>query len=288
MWLSLPYSYVLTLLLAVPTAGFLVRVFILQHDCGHGSFFTSRRANDAVGSLLGVLTLTPHRRWRKHHAIHHATTGDLDRRGSGDVHMLTVAEYRKLTPLGRLTYRIHRNPLVLFGIAPVLYFAVWQRFAVEPAAWKAERASVHWTNLGILICGALMWRLAGLQPLLLIHLPVVVLASSAGVWLFYVQHQFAPSYWQHHENWEYFAAGMEGSSYYQLPKPLQWLTANVGLHHVHHLDSQIPNYRLQECLDENPQLGRVHRLTLRESLSCASLKLWDEGQSKMVGFRDAH
>jgi omega-6 fatty acid desaturase (delta-12 desaturase) len=287
MWWTCQFSILLTLLLAVPTAAFLVRLFILQHDCGHGSFFQSKRANDVVGSLLGVLTFTPHFRWRKSHAIHHATNGDLDRRGHGDVHLLTVREYRALSWFGRLVYRVHRHPLVLFGIAPFLYFTVYQRFIHEPRAWRRERASVLWTNAGILVCGLVLWRLVGLERLLLIHLPVVALASSAGVWLFYVQHQFDPSYWQRHEQWDYFAAGIEGSSYYQLPRPLQWLTANIGLHHIHHVDSQIPNYRLQECLDQHPELQNVQHLTLGESLSCASLKLWDEEQGRMVGFPKA-
>jgi omega-6 fatty acid desaturase (delta-12 desaturase) len=284
MWWVYPHSYLATLALAAPCAALLVRLFILQHDCGHGSFFASKRANDIVGSLLGVLTMTPHYRWRKTHAIHHATNGDLDRRGNGDVLMLTVREYLALSPIRRFVYRVNRHPLVLFGIAPFFYFTVWQRFVYEPRAWRKERASVLWTDLAILVCGLVLWRVVGLERLLLIHLPVVALASSAGVWLFYVQHQFDPSYWERHDQWDYFAAGIEGSSYYQLPRPLQWVTASIGLHHIHHIDSQIPNYRLQECLDQHPELQNVQHLTLWESLSCAALKLWDEDQSRMVGF----
>jgi acyl-lipid omega-6 desaturase (Delta-12 desaturase) len=284
MWFSLQYSYWLTLLLALPAAGFLVRLFILQHDCGHGSFFKSKVANDTIGCALSLLTLVPYHRWRKVHALHHATSGDLDRRGHGDVHMLTVQEYRKLSPLGRLIYRIHRHPAILFGIGPFLYFVVLQRFAFyEPRSWKQERASVHWTNVALLAGVALISWIVGFRQFLLIHVPVLAIGSSAGVWLFYVQHQFETGYWRKHERWSYFDAGFAGSSYYQLPAWLQWLTANIGLHHIHHLDSQIPNYNLQECFDENPALQHVARLTLRESLSCASLKLWDEEKSEMVG-----
>lgn len=285
MWASLRYSYWLVLVLALPTGGLLVRLFILQHDCGHGSFFRSKSVNDLVGCALSVLTLTPYYRWRKNHAVHHATSGDLDRRGFGDIHMLTVAEFRKLSPLKRFVYRVHRHPVILFGVGPVLYFGVFQRFAFyEPRSWKKERANVYWTNLALMIGLLLMAWLVGLKSFLLIHLPIVIIASSAGVWLFYVQHQFEPAYWRRHDRWDYVDAGTAGSSYYQLPKLLQWFTANIGLHHIHHLVSQIPNYRLQKCFDENPLLQRVKRLTLRESLSCAALKLWDEEKAEMVGF----
>ena len=281
-WL-LNYSYFLTLLATVPAAGFLMRLFILAHDCGHGSFFPSSKVNEIVGSALGVLTMTPYHRWRKHHAIHHATSGDLDRRGSGDVHMLTVREYSQLTPIGRWSYRLQRHPLVLFGIGPFLYFAIWQRLAFfEHRSWKTERQSVFMTNVALLFCATAIAWFIGWGPFLAVHIPVVAFAASAGVWLFYVQHHYETSYWQRNENWEYVAAGLEGSSYYQLPRILQWFSANIGLHHIHHLDSHIPNYWLQTCFDENPRLQKVHRLTLRESLACAQLKLWDEDACRMV------
>jgi acyl-lipid omega-6 desaturase (Delta-12 desaturase) len=281
---SWQYSYALALLLAFPTAGCLVRLFILQHDCGHGSFFKSKAANDALGRALSVLTLTPYDRWRKNHAIHHATSGDLDRRGCGDVHMLTVREYRNLSAFQRLVYRVHRNPLVLFGIGAFVYFVIVQRFTrFEPWLSKKERLGVHWTNLGLLALVVSMSWLVGLKLFLLTYIPVLVIAASAGSWLFYVQHHFESTYWRRHEGWNYFDAGLDGSSYYELPAVLRWFTADIGLHHVHHLDSQIPNYRLQESFDENPALQRVVRLTLWESLSCASLKLWDEEKSAMVG-----
>jgi omega-6 fatty acid desaturase (delta-12 desaturase) len=283
MWFGLRYSYFITLALSVPAAGFLVRLFILQHDCGHGSFFKSKAANDVLGRALSILTFTPYDRWRKNHAIHHATSGDLDRRGCGDVHMLTVAEYGKLSAPQQLFYRFHRHPLVLFGFGPFLYFVVFQRITFyDPHLSRKERASVYWTNLGLIAAVALMSWLVGWKQFLMIHLPVLTLAASAGAWLFYVQHHFESTYWQRHNRWSYFDAGLEGSSYYELPAVLRWLTADIGLHHVHHLDSQIPNYRLQECFDENPALQGVARLKLWDSLACASLRLWDEEKSEMV------
>ena len=284
MWWCLSYSAWLTLALAFPAAGCLVRLFILQHDCGHGSFFKSRAANDVLGRALSVLTFTPYDRWRKNHAIHHATSGDLDRRGCGDVHMLTVKEYRNLSAGRRLVYRIHRNPLVLFGIGAFVYFVAWQRLTFyEPHLSRKERASVYWTNLGLLVVIALMCWLVGIRQFLQIHVPMLVIAATAGAWLFYVQHHFESTYFRRNDDWSYFDAGLIGSSYYELPAILRWFTADIGLHHVHHLDSQIPNYRLQECFDENPELQRVPRLTLWSSLSCLSLKLWDEEKSEMVG-----
>jgi acyl-lipid omega-6 desaturase (Delta-12 desaturase) len=285
MWFSLPYSYWLVVVLAIPAAGFLVRLFILQHDCGHGSFFKSRAANDVLGRALSILTLTPYDRWRKNHATHHASSGDLDRRGCGDVHMLTVNEYRQLSPLKRWIYRTHRHPLVLFGIGPFIYFVVFQRFTVsEPWLSNKERAGVYWTNLAIFSVVALMSWLVGFRQFLLLHVPVVAMAASAGAWLFYVQHHFEATYWRRHDGWDYVDAGLAGSSYYDLPALLRWFTADIGLHHVHHLDSRIPNYRLRASFDENPDMQRVVRLTLRDSLSCASLKLWDEEKGEMVGF----
>ena len=283
MWFSLRYSYAIVVVLAVPTAGFLVRLFILQHDCGHGSFFKSRAANDALGRALSILTLTPYDRWRKNHAIHHATSGDLDRRGCGDVHLLTVGEYRNLSSIKRLIYRVHRHPLVLFGIGPFLYFVIWQRFTFyEPNLSKKERAGVYWTNLTLVAAVAFLSWLVGFKQFLLIHAPPVAIAASTGAWLFYVQHHFESTYWRRNDRWDYFEAGLAGSSHYELPAVLRWFTADIGLHHVHHLDSQIPNYRLQECLDANPELQQVARLSLWGSLSCASLRLWDEDKSEMV------
>lgn len=284
-WWSLDVSYLLTLAVALPTAGCLVRLFILAHDCGHGSLFASKTANTVVGSCLGMLSFTPYHRWRKIHAIHHATSGDLDRRGGGDVHMLTVREYNACSRWKRLAYRIQRHPLILFGIGPFLYFVFWQRLVLEPPAWKQERRSVHLTNLALAVIVFAMCWVFGTVPFLLVHVPVLAVASSAGVWLFYVQHHYETTYWQRHEHWKYADASLQGSSYYKLPKILQWFTANIGLHHIHHLDSQIPNYRLQACFDENPPLQHVNQLTIRESIACAALRLWDEDEQKMVPIR---
>jgi acyl-lipid omega-6 desaturase (Delta-12 desaturase) len=284
MWFSLRYSYAITLVLAIPTAGCLVRFFVLQHDCGHGSLFKSKAANDALGRALTIFTLTPYERWRKNHAIHHATSGDLDRRGHGDVHLLTVDEYRKLSAFQRFMYRLHRHPLILFGIGPFLYFVIFQRFTFyDPHMSKKERASVRWTNVAILAAVAGMSWLVGFKQFLLIHIPPVALGASAGAWLFYVQHHFEATYFRRNDHWDYFDAGLAGSSHYELPAVLRWFTADIGLHHIHHLDSQIPNYRLQECLDANPELQAEARLTLRSSLSCASLRFWDEDRAEMVG-----
>ena len=283
---SLEYSYWITLLLAVPTAGFLIRLFIIQHDCGHGSFFRSRTANDRLGFMLGILTLSPYAYWRRTHAIHHANAGNLDHRGFGDVTTLTVKEYLALNRWSRLGYRVYRNPLILLVVGPVYEFMLRQRFPSNALrSWTREWAGILWTNLAILAIVAVMWKTIGIQAFLAVHLPVALLGGAAGVWLFYVQHQFEGTYWAKDDVWNFHAAGLEGSSYYDLPGILHWFTGNIGVHHIHHLSSRIPNYRLRQCLAENPELQQVTRLTLRGSLKCAGLKLWDEEQGKLVGFR---
>ncbi len=283
---SLEHSYWITLLLAVPAAGFLVRLFIIQHDCGHGAFFRSRTANDTLGSLLGVLTLTPYAYWRKTHAIHHATSGNLDRRGFGDVTILTVKEYLALTRWGRFRYRLYRSPLALFGIGPGFEFILRHRFpATTPRSWRREWTSVFWTNLAIVVVIATMWKTIGIQAFVAVQLPITLIGGVIGIWMFYIQHQFEDTYWEKDEPWSFYAAGLEGSSYYDLPAILHWFTGNIGVHHVHHLSSRIPNYRLRQCMRENPELQQVHRLTLMGSLKCARLKLWDEERRKLVGFR---
>jgi len=288
MWWSLGVGYWLTLLLALPAAGFVVRLFIFQHDCGHGSFFSSHRANRIVGSCLGVLTLTPYEDWRYDHALHHASHGDLDHRGDGDVHTLTVEEYRQLGWWGRLGYRLYRHPLVMFGVFPTLLFLVKFRTTLGTARHLTrQRRSVWLTNLGLVVAVAAACLLIGWEAFLLIYLPVLIIAATIGVWMFYVQHQFDPNYWQRHDQWNRVHASLHGSSYYRLPKVLQWFTGNIGLHHIHHLDSRIPNYRLQQCLDENRDLLDVPALTLGTSLRCAKLKLWDEQRERMVGFEAA-
>ncbi|MEJ2539274.1 MAG: fatty acid desaturase [Gemmatimonadota bacterium] len=285
-WRSLEVSYVLALVLAVPTAGFLMRLFMIQHDCGHGSFFTSRRARDAVGFCIGVLTLTPYQYWRKTHAYHHAHSGDLDFRGFGDIETLTVAEYRGRAPMARLAYRVYRHPLVLFGIGPLFHFVIKHRYPWDiPRSWTQAWKSVWATNLALVALVGGIVALIGWKDFLLVHLPVTAISCSAGVWLFYVQHQFEETYWHRHEEWDYFDAALEGSSHLVLPRPLQWITANIGIHHVHHLNSRIPNYRLQECMDAIPEFQQVTRITVRDSIRLARLTLWDEHALELISFR---
>ena len=288
LWWSLDLGYWLTLLLAVPAAFFNVRLFVLQHDCGHGSFLQSRAANSLVGFVLGVLTLTPYHCWRRQHATHHATNGNLDQRGIGDVDTKTVSEYLAMPWWGRFKYRIYRHPLVLFGIGPILFFAVSQRFTFGvPQAWRRERLSVHLTNLILLLALAVPTWYLGWRFLVLVYLPVMTLAASIGAWMFYVQHQFNPTYWRNNADWDYHTAAIDGSSYYHLPWLLRWLTANIGFHHIHHLDSRVPNYRLPKIYRTHPELRKADRLSLWSSLRCALLKLWDDEQRRLVTFREA-
>ena len=282
---SLEYGYWITLLLAVPAAGLLVRFFVIQHDCGHGSFFRSRSANDALGRLIGVLILTPYADWRNAHAIHHASSGNLGRRGVGDISTLTVKEYASLPRRKRLAYRLYRHPLVLFGIGPCYQFLLRHRLPAELLhAGRRAWVSTLSTNLLILGVAAIMVSTIGLERLLMVHLPIVVMASTAGVWLFYIHHQFENTYWEQQQDWDSRTAAMQGSSCYELPSALRWFTGDIGLHHIHHLSSRIPNYRLRECLEANPEL-EVRRLTMAESWKAIWLALWDEEQGRLVGFR---
>lgn len=289
MWFTLRYGYWLTLILAVPAAGFMLRIFMIQHDCGHGAFFKSKAANDWLGIGLGVLTFTPYYHWRRNHALHHAGAGNLARRGGGDIHTLTVKEYLALPSSQRFAYRVLRNPFFLFGLAPVMHFVIRQRFpSFLSRRWPKERVNVHVTNLLLVLLLGGLWLTLGWRALVLIHLPIVVIGGTAGFWLFFVQHHFHDTYWQKQEEWKYLSAGLQGSSYYPLPPVLQWFTANIGFHHIHHLDSRIPNYRLEECFSENPCMQNVKGLTLRKSFSCAWLALWDEEKQKMVGFKQCN
>jgi omega-6 fatty acid desaturase (delta-12 desaturase) len=240
--------------------------------------------------VLGILTLTPYHCWRREHAIHHANSGDLDRRGrgQGEIRVMTVNEYRNASWQSRLKYRMYRHPFVLFCIGPIYEFFISQRFTfLVPKTWKRERRSILLTNLGaaLLFLGMSWWL--GPAKFLMIHLPVMVFAAQIGIWLFYVQHQYEEAFYEHANEWDYVQAAMAGSSHYRLPKILQWFTANIGLHHIHHLDSRIPNYRLQKCSDEQPRLRAAKELTLRESVRCVFYKLWDEEKEKMVGFKEA-
>jgi omega-6 fatty acid desaturase (delta-12 desaturase) len=285
MYLSLAYSYWLTLALALPAAGFLVRIFIIQHDCGHGSFFKSRKASDFLGSVCGLLTLTPYHYWRKCHAIHHASAGSLAERGIGDIYTMTVKEYLQLSIWERLKYRIYRHPLIMFVLAPSFLFFVLYRIPVAaPKSWKRERISVHGTNLALALVIIGLSFLIGFKSFLLIQLPVAILAATMGTWMFFVQHQFEDTYYASGDNWDYTLAALKGSSYYQLPKVLQWFTGNIGFHHIHHLSPRIPNYCLQKCHEENPLFQQVVVLTVWTSLQTILLSLWDEDQNKLVSF----
>lgn len=285
MVLSLEVSYWLTLLLAVPAAGFFARTFIIFHDCGHGSFFKSKRANDNLGYITGILTMTPYHRWRHDHAVHHASVGDLDRRGVGDIMTLTVKEYQGKSTWGRLVYRVMRHPLALFTVGPLGLFLINNRFSTR-ASGKRERHSVYWTNLALLIIIILMSVTIGLKAFVLVMLPIMFIGTTAGVWLFYVQHQFEGVYWERHERWDYLAAALKGSSYYKLPRILQWFTGNIGFHHIHHVSPRIPNYYLEKCHRENPMFQEVRTLTLLSSLKCMFLSLWDEEERELVSFGD--
>jgi len=285
MWYSLDVSYWLTLALAVPAAFFMIRLFIIQHDCGHGAFFKSTRAADITGFILGVFTLTPYHYWKKTHAIHHATSGNLEHRGFGDIKTLTIDEYLQLTWFKKLTYRVYRNPLVLFGIGAVAHFAVVHRIpTIVPREWKRERRSILWTDAALVALVVLGGLVFGFRELVLVHLPLLLLSCSLGVWLFYVQHQFEPTYWEHDEKWQYEAAALQGSSYYRLPTLLHWLTGNIGYHHIHHLNARIPNYKLPEVFRKFPELQKVTQLTMWQSIRCITLTLWDEREQKLVPF----
>jgi len=283
---ALLVSYWLMLPIAILAAGFLVRIFIIFHDCGHGSFFRSKRANNATGALAGLVLLTPYRHWRWQHSLHHGTAGDLDRRGSGDIWTLTVQEYLQSTRSRRLAYRLARNPIVLFVIAPLYVFVVQHRFASATAP-KRERRSVHLTNWALLAAVLVMSVVIGLKALLLIQLTVSAFAGALGLWLFYVQHQFEGAYWARSVDWNYTAAALQGSSFYKLPRILQWFTGNIGFHHIHHLSPRIPNYHLQRCHDADPFFETIKPLTLLTSLKCLTHRLWDEQRNAFVGFGQA-
>jgi len=287
MWWSARIDYALCLLLAIPAAGFLVRLFMIQHDCSHGSFFRHRLVNDWVGRLIGVLTLTPYDLWRHSHGIHHATSGNLDRRGIGDVDTLTVREYLALSPWRRLLYRVYRHPMVMFGIGPVYLFILRHRlpFGLMRNGWMPWVSTMA-TNVAIaLAAAAVMWWI-GIWPFLLVHLPIAMLGGAVGVWLFYIQHQFEHTSWSAGGDWSFATAAIYGSSHYDLPAVLRWFTANIGVHHVHHLCSRIPFYRLPLVLRQRPDLAAVGRLTLAQSFACVRLALWDEAACRLITFRE--
>jgi omega-6 fatty acid desaturase (delta-12 desaturase) len=280
---SLSVSYWLTLALAVPAAGLTIRTFIIMHDCGHGSFLPSKTWNNVVGWVTGILTTTPYSHWRREHAIHHATSGHLEQRGTGDISTLTVKEYLAAGRMQRIWYRIYRNPVILLVFGPAFLF-IKHRWPTRGIAGKKEILNVHLTNLALAALITALSLLIGFKDFMLIWLPIFLLSGAAGVWLFYVQHQFEDAYWRGGEDWDYATAAVAGSSYFRLPKVLQWFTGNIGFHHVHHLSPKIPNYRLERCHRENPTFQKVVTLTLRESVRTLGLRLWDEESGRMVGF----
>jgi acyl-lipid omega-6 desaturase (Delta-12 desaturase) len=286
---ALAAGYWSGLLLAVPAAGFLVRLFMIQHDCGHGSFFHGRRANDWVGRAIGVLTLTPYDFWRRSHALHHANSGNLDHRGFGDIDTLTVREFLALSKWRRLLYRLYRHPIVMFGIGPAYLFILQHRVPVGlmRSRWQFWLSAMG-TNLAIAVLAASAIALVGLGPFLLVELPITILAGTIGVWLFYVQHQFEDTYWARDERWDFHEAALHGSSHYDLPGILRWFSANIGMHHIHHLCSRIPYYRLPFVLRDHPELGAVGRLTILQSLQCVRMVLWDETRQRLISFREMH
>jgi omega-6 fatty acid desaturase (delta-12 desaturase) len=279
-------SVAVVLLLAIPAAGFQVRTFILFHDCTHGSFLPTKRANAWLGAVLGLMVLAPYRRWRHDHAIHHATAGDLDRRGVGDIPTLTLEEYAARSRGGQLTYRLFRNPLVMFGFGPIIAMMIGPRIASRSLRPRL-RHSVLGTDLALaVVIGGLCW-LIGWKDFLLIWAPSSLLAGSAGIWLFYVQHQFEDAYWKQSSDWSYIDAALHGSSYLKLPRVLQFFSGNIGLHHVHHLNAKIPNYNLQRAHDENPIFHQVPVLTLRDGVRAMRLKPWDESRGSLITFGQA-
>jgi acyl-lipid omega-6 desaturase (Delta-12 desaturase) len=284
MYRSLALPYWVTLLLALPAGGLLVRTFIIMHDCSHGSFFPTRTANEIVGWCTGLLTLTSFGSWRHSHALHHASSGDLDRRGHGDVDTLTVGEYLALSRGRRFKYRLFRNPFVLFGIGPI-FFVIDNRIPRGPFSDRETRG-VWLTNVALVALVGLAVAWIGWRAVVLIYAPAIYIAAAAGIWLFYVQHQFEDAYWKDHGEWDYATSAIRGSSYFKLPRVLQWFTGNIGLHHVHHLGPRIPNYKLERCHEENPLFHAVTILTLRQSIGTLRLTLWDEEQQRLVGYRE--
>ena len=286
-WWSLSYSYWLALAISLFNAAFLLRLFAIQHDCGHGAFFKNRSASDWIGRTIGILTLTPYDVWRRTHSVHHNSSGNLGRRGMGDVHTLTVAEYRDLSPKNRLLYRMYRHPIILFGLGPGYLFLLQNRLPLGLMATGRYWLSAMSTNVGIFVGLAVILYFGGLMPILLIFLPTTLLAATAGVWLFYVQHQFESTHWLAEEDWQLHEAALHGSSHYVMPSVLQWFTANIGIHHVHHLYCRIPFYRLPEVLRDHSELAQSGRMTIRESLTSARLHLWDEETRTLISFSKA-
>ena len=288
LWVAMIYSiqvsYWLTLALSILAAGFSARIFIIFHDCGHGSFFKSKKLNNVIGIITGAFSFTPYHKWHYQHKIHHQTVGNLDKRGVGDVMTLTVEEYKNLSPFSRFIYRLYRNPVVLFLIAPVFLFIVLNRLPKKNIPKKINRYT-HLTTLGIIVAITLVSLLIGFKTFLLIQVPIIYFASGFGVWLFYVQHQFDDVVWERQQSWDYKEIAMEGSSYLKLPKIFQWFSGNIGFHHLHHLSPKIPNYKLEKCYNENP-IFHKKAMSFGAGIKSARYHLWDEDNKKLVSFSD--
>ncbi len=288
-WYAVQFSWLLAVALGIVNGGFLVRLFAIQHDCGHGSFYSNRHLSDWTGRILGVVTLTPYDVWRRTHALHHSHAGNLDRRGIGDVTTLTVTEYQALSRLAAFKYRLYRHPVVMFGLGPTYLFFLQNRLPLGlMTAGRVYWVSAMATNFALAVGVAVIAYFGGWQAVAFVFLPPTLVAASAGVWLFYVQHQFETTMWEHEPEWQLHEAALHGSSHYDLPLVLRWMTANIGIHHVHHLYSRIPFYRLPDVLRDHKELVEVSRMTLRESLRCASLDLWDAEKARLISFRQAH
>ncbi|MFD2638118.1 fatty acid desaturase [Piscibacillus salipiscarius] len=282
---SLSVSIWLSLACTVVAAGFVVRTFIIFHDCGHGSFFKNRKANHIIGTITGIITMFPYEKWRREHAIHHATSSNLDKRGTGDVWIMTVEEYVNASKLERFQYRLYRNPFVMFVLGPLYLFLVTNRMNRKEAK-KNEIRNTYLTNVSIVALVTVLILLVGWQSFLMVHLPIMFVSGSLGIWLFYVQHQFEDSYFEDEEEWDYVKAAIDGSSYYKLPRVLQWITGNIGYHHVHHLSPKVPNYNLEDAHESTPPLQQATTITVKSSLKSIRFRLFDETNKKFVSFKE--
>ena len=286
MYRSLEVGYWLTLLLAIPAALFVVRLFVLQHDCGHGSFFKSHKANDWTGMVCSLFTFVPYHYWRRTHSLHHSAAGDLEHRGIGDFYTMTVKEYNEKSKWDRFKYRLYRHPLTMFVIGPTIVFLLGYRFDfLGRKDWTKERKGLLWTNIALLAVVVLMSLAVGFKAYVLVQLPIIFIATGIGSWFFFVQHNYEDAYWAQGEEWDYTTAALKGSSYYKLPKILQWFSGSIGFHHIHHLSPKIPNYLLEKCHQENPMFQTPVTLTLKTALKQTGLSLWDEDNKKLISFR---